>query len=62
MHDSLRIWAIGCQLFGFIALILLRTYEAAPFWQILVFSLMLASAIYIALLRRYRKNKQQKKD
>ncbi|OPX56316.1 hypothetical protein SAMN02745127_00579 [Oceanospirillum multiglobuliferum] len=62
MHDSLRIWAIGSQLLGFLLLIGLRTYDAAAHWQILVFVLMLLAAFYIALLRRYKNNKRQKKD
>lgn len=57
MSDRLRLAAIASQLIGFVVIFLLRTYEAAAFWQGLVLAAMLASAFVIWLLRRYQRNK-----
>ncbi|MBB1488804.1 hypothetical protein [Oceanospirillum sediminis] len=60
MNDNLRLVAVFSQLAGFILIFLMRTYNVDAFWQGVVLVLMLASALTIWLVRRYRKNKTVK--
>lgn len=60
--DTLRALAIVSQAAGFIAIITLETlmHDAARPWQGVTLALMLGSALWVALLRRYRRNRQRK--
>ncbi|QJQ94168.1 MULTISPECIES: hypothetical protein [Halomonadaceae] len=60
--DTLRALAIASQALGFIAIITLETVlgDAARPWQGMTLALMIASALAIALVRLYRRNKQRK--
>ncbi|HET8791656.1 MAG TPA: hypothetical protein VFM75_10630 [Modicisalibacter sp.] len=60
--DTLRVLAIASQAAGFIAIIALETLmgDAARPWQGMTLALMLGSALWVALLRRYRRNRQRK--
>ena len=60
--DSLRALAIASQAIGFVLIITLETWlgDAARPWEALVLALMLFSAVSIALVRRYRRNKARK--
>lgn len=60
--DTLRALAITSQAAGFIAIITLETLmnDAARPWQGVALALMLGSALWVALLRRYRRNRQRK--
>ena len=60
--DPLRALAIASQAIGFVMILTLETWlgDAARPWEALVLALMLLSAVSIALLRRYRRNKARK--
>ncbi|MGP9633896.1 hypothetical protein ACT3R7_12620 [Halomonas sp. AOP43-A1-21] len=60
--DVLRALAIGSQALGLIAIITLETLlgDAARPWQGLALGLMLATALAIALVRVYRRNRLRK--
>nr|WP_297460445.1 hypothetical protein [uncultured Halomonas sp.] len=60
--DTLRALAIASQAVGFLAIITLETlmHDAARPWQGVALALMLGSALWVALLRRYRHNRQRK--
>ncbi|SDM12206.1 hypothetical protein SAMN05661010_03409 [Modicisalibacter muralis] len=60
--DTLRALAIASQAAGFMAIITLETLmnDAARPWQGVTLAVMLGSALWVALLRRYRRNQQRK--
>lgn len=60
--DVLRVLAIGSQALGLITIITLETLlgDAARPWQGLTLGLMLATALAIALVRVYRRNRLRK--
>jgi hypothetical protein len=61
-RDGLRRIAIGSQAVGFILIITLETVmgdDARP-WQGATLAAMLATAACLALMRRYRRNKQRR--
>ncbi|MFC3284207.1 hypothetical protein [Litchfieldella rifensis] len=60
--DVLRALAIASQALGFIAIITLETLmaDAARPWQGLTLALMVTAALWIALVRLYRRNKARK--
>lgn len=60
--DVLRALAIASQALGFIAIITLETLmgDAARPWQGLTLALMVIAALWIALMRLYRRNKTRK--
>ena len=61
--DRLRALAIGSQAIGLILIMTIGTVmdDAARPWQGLVLAAMLATAITIALMRRYRRNLARKR-
>ncbi|WP_458525978.1 hypothetical protein [Onishia taeanensis] len=61
--DILRALAIGSQAVGLIAIITLETVlgDAARPWQGLTLALMVASALVLALMRTYRRNRQRRR-
>ncbi|GGY03581.1 hypothetical protein GCM10007160_34200 [Litchfieldella qijiaojingensis] len=60
--DVLRALAIASQALGFIAIITLETLmgDAARLWQGWTLALMVIAALWIALVRLYRRNKAHK--
>ncbi|EPB99983.1 hypothetical protein L861_08455 [Litchfieldella anticariensis FP35 = DSM 16096] len=60
--DVLRALAIASQALGFITIITLETLmgDAARFWQGWTLALMVIAALWIALVRLYRRNKARK--
>lgn len=60
--DTLRALAIASQALGFVIIITLETlmHEAARPWQALTLAAMVASALAIALVRHYQRNKARK--
>jgi|AntRauTorcE11897_2_1112592.scaffolds.fasta_scaffold01920_11 uncharacterized membrane protein len=57
LQDPLRFWAVVSQAAGFILIILLETWlgrAQAGYWQLRILLVMIAVALVIALLRRYR--------
>lgn len=60
--DTLRALAIASQALGFILIIMLETLmgDAARPWQGMTLGVMLACALGIALVRRYRRNRARK--
>ena len=60
--DTLRALAIASQALGFILIITLETImgDAARYWQGWTLAAMVASALCIALMRLYRRNRTRK--
>ncbi|MGM0914328.1 MAG: hypothetical protein ACQEXC_09910 [Pseudomonadota bacterium] len=60
--DTLRALAIASQALGFILIITLETVmgEAARPWQGVTLAAMVATALWIALVRLYRRNRARK--
>jgi anthranilate phosphoribosyltransferase len=60
--DTLRALAIASQALGFIVIITLETLmgDAARPWQAVTLAAMVASALGIALVSHYRRNKARK--
>ncbi|MEC9482720.1 MAG: hypothetical protein UMU75_05250 [Halomonas sp.] len=60
--DPLRKLAIASQAVGFILIITLETVlgDAARFWQGVTLAAMLAVALAVAVMRRYRRNRARK--
>lgn len=60
--DTLRALAIASQALGLILIITLETVmgDAARPWQGLTLALMVAAALWIALVRLYRRNRAHK--
>ncbi|KGE77889.1 hypothetical protein [Halomonas salina] len=60
--DTLRALAIASQALGFILIITLETMlgDAARVWQGWILAAMVAVALWIALVRLYRRNKARK--
>ncbi|WP_227370314.1 hypothetical protein [Halomonas sp. M20] len=60
--DHLRALAIASQATGFVLIIALETWlgDAARPWQGVTLAVMLVTAIWIALVRLYRRNRQRK--
>ncbi|SOC57855.1 hypothetical protein SAMN05421509_11131 [Chromohalobacter canadensis] len=60
--DGLRAAAIASQALGFILIMTLETClgDAARPWQGMTLALMLLAACWVALMRRYRHNKQRR--
>ncbi|MFO8045797.1 MAG: hypothetical protein R6U30_08005 [Halomonas sp.] len=60
--DTLRALAIASQAVGFILILTLETMmgDAARFWQGWTLAAMVASALCIALVRLYRRNRARK--
>lgn len=59
-RDGLRRIAIASQAIGFVLIITLETVmgdDARP-WQGVMLALMLAAAAWLALMRRYRRNRK----
>lgn len=61
--DHLRALAIASQAIGFVLIIALGTWmgDAARSWQGVTLAVMLAAAVWIALVRLYRRNRQRKR-
>jgi len=61
-RDGLRRIAIASQATGFILIITLETVlgDAARPWQGVTLAMMLIAAAWLALVRRYRRNKQRR--
>jgi len=61
-RDGLRRIAIASQATGFILIVTLETVlgDAARPWQGVTLAAMLAAAAWLALWRRYRRNKQRR--
>lgn len=59
---GLRAAAIASQALGFILIMTLETClgDAARPWQGMTLALMLLAACWVALMRRYRRNKQRR--
>ncbi|WIX33156.1 hypothetical protein QO259_00360 [Salinicola sp. JS01] len=62
-RDGLRRMAIASQAVGFVAIIALETWlgDAARPWQGLTLVLMLLAAGWLALARRYRRNRERRR-
>lgn len=62
VFDTLRVLAIASQALGFILIITLQTVlgDAARPWQGVVLAGMVGAALWIALLRLYRRNRARK--
>lgn len=62
--DGLRWLAIASQATGFILIIVLETWlgDSARPWQGVTLALMLTTAAWLALVRRYRRNKQRRRE
>ncbi|OHZ03208.1 hypothetical protein [Salinicola sp. MIT1003] len=62
-RDGLRRIAIASQAIGFILIITLETVmgDGARPWQGVMLALMLATAAWLALVRRYRRNRKQRR-
>ncbi|KFF50286.1 hypothetical protein GY26_03095 [Gammaproteobacteria bacterium MFB021] len=62
-RDGLRRMAIASQAVGFVAIIALETWlgDAARPWQGLTLVLMLLAAGWLALVRRYRRNRERRR-
>lgn len=60
--DTLRALAIASQAIGFIVIFMLQTLlgDAARPWQGVTLAVMVACALLIAVMRRYRRNKLRK--
>ena len=60
--DTLRALAIASQALGFILIIILETVmgDAARPWQGLILAAMVMAALWIALVRLYRRNRSRK--
>lgn len=60
--DGLRAVAIASQAVGFILIIALETWlgDAARVWQGVTLAVMLVAASGVALVRRYRRNRQRR--
>ncbi|MEQ7872246.1 hypothetical protein [Chromohalobacter israelensis] len=60
--DGLRAVAIASQAVGFILIIALETWlgDAARVWQGFTLAAMLVAASGVALVRRYRRNRQRR--
>ncbi|ABE57833.1 MULTISPECIES: hypothetical protein [Chromohalobacter] len=60
--DGLRAVAIASQAVGFILIIALETWlgDAARVWQGVTLAAMLVAASGVALVRRYRRNRQRR--
>ncbi|MHB0777317.1 hypothetical protein [Halomonas sp. WWR20] len=60
--DRLRVMAIASQATGFTLIILLETWlgDAARVWQGVTLAVMLIIALWLALVRHYRRNKMRK--
>ncbi|MGC3874167.1 hypothetical protein ACPF7Z_12955 [Halomonas sp. GXIMD04776] len=61
--DHLRALAIASQAIGFVLIIALETWlgDAARPWQGTTLVVMLVAAVWIALVRLYRRNRQRKR-
>ncbi|OLO04136.1 hypothetical protein [Salinicola socius] len=62
-RDNLRRIAIASQATGFILILTLETVmgDAARPWQGVTLAAMLATAAWLALVRRYRRNRQRRR-
>lgn len=62
VFDNLRAWAIGTQALGFVLILTLETLlgDAARPWQGWTLAAMITAALWIALVRLYRRNRQRK--
>ncbi|WP_251979121.1 hypothetical protein [Salinicola avicenniae] len=62
-RDDLRRIAIASQASGFVLIIALETWlgDAARPWQAVTLALMLATAGWLALVRRYRRNRRRRR-
>lgn len=62
VFDNLRAWAIATQALGFVLILTLETLlgDAARPWQGWTLVAMVAAALWIALVRLYRRNRQRK--
>ncbi|MDF3920306.1 hypothetical protein [Salinicola salarius] len=62
-RDGLRRIAIASQAIGFVLIITLETVmgDGARPWQGVTLALMLATAAWLALVRRYRRNRKQRR-
>lgn len=60
--DPLRVLAIASQALGFVLIITLETVlgDAARLWQGITLGVMLVTALSVALMRQYRRNKGRK--
>nr|WP_299246163.1 hypothetical protein [uncultured Halomonas sp.] len=60
--DHLRSLAIASQATGFVLIVALETWlgDAARPWQGATLAVMLVTAVWIALVRLYRRNRQRK--
>lgn len=61
-RDGLRRMAIASQATGFILIIALETWlgDAARPWQGVTLAMMLVAAAWLALVRRYRRNRRRR--
>jgi hypothetical protein len=60
--DNLRAWAIASQALGFVLILTLETLlgDAARPWQGWTLAAMITAALWIALVRLYRRNCERK--
>ncbi len=60
--ENLRAWAIATQAMGFVLILTLETLlgDAARPWQGWTLGAMITAALWIALVRLYRRNRQRK--